>query len=171
MTNEKEILRFKGSFNTVNIDRLLKELEFWSKDLALPIALSKKIYSIVVEVLTNIHHHSHFHNQDPLSSPYFSIYSEQNKIFIEAGNPLLNNEIDSLRQRIDILNQMHDSEIRNLYLTKVLETEISEKGGAGLGLITILKATREKIIYNFTPVNNTLSYFTMIIPINKNTSL
>jgi len=167
MINEKEILSYKGSFSAISIDRVLKELEIWSKEVQLTISLAKKIYVIAVEVLTNIHNHSTQKAFEFDTESFFEVYSETEDVVIECGNPVLNNERDQLHQRIDLLNSMENEELKKLYINKVLKADISEKGGAGLGLITIIKAARKEIIYNFKPINESSSMFTMKIRIPK----
>ena len=45
--------------------------------------------------------------------------------------------------------------------------EISEKGGAGLGLIVMAKTTKQKIKYDFEKINDKFSYFAMQLNLKK----
>jgi len=55
-----------------------------------------------------------------------------------------------------------------LYKDSLSNAEISEKGGAGLGLILMSKTTRQKIIFDFEKINHNFSYFAMQLTLKIN---
>jgi hypothetical protein len=53
-----------------------------------------------------------------------------------------------------------------MYRKQITEGRISEKGGAGLGLIEIARKTRNKLIYQFFPLMNNQFFFILKVEIN-----
>jgi len=45
--------------------------------------------------------------------------------------------------------------------------EMSDKGGGGLGMIDIARKTGEKLNYNFMPVDDSYSFFSLNIKISQ----
>ena len=85
---------------------------------------------------------------------------------IITGNFILNENSIELKSRIDKINAMDAEQLRAYYLDKLNTTEISEKGGAGLGMIDLVRKSGNKIEYRFDDVNEQLSFFSLIINID-----
>jgi len=56
---------------------------------------------------------------------------------------------------------MDSNALRKLYIETLCNDEFSDKGGAGLGLLTVAKKAEDKIIYNFHSVDSSFNYFVM----------
>jgi hypothetical protein len=108
----------------------------------------KRIFSILIESLQNIRLHS-LKNvvKDELAGV---IVSRQNKIYeINILNLADENSKLILEQRIDAINRMNSNKLKSRYIETMTDGVISDKGGAGLGIITIAMKSKEKISYDF----------------------
>ena len=56
---------------------------------------------------------------------------------------------------------LDEDEVNELYKKSLANAEISEKGGAGLGLIVMSKFTGKNIKFDFEKINDKFSYFAM----------
>ena len=54
-----------------------------------------------------------------------------------------------------------------MHYSQLRDGELSNKGGAGLGLIDIARKTSKKIKYEFIPINARYSYFLLKVVIDK----
>ena len=54
---------------------------------------------------------------------------------------------------------MNPNEIREVYRQMLSNSEFSDKGGAGLGLIEMAKKTGNKLDYDFISLDKNYSYF------------
>ena len=61
---------------------------------------------------------------------------------------------------------MNAVELKAHYLETVGSTELSEKGGAGLGIIEIARKSGGKIFNDFQKISETHSFFTLSVIIN-----
>lgn len=90
---------------------------------------------------------------------YFLARNIHEKFYIASGNLMENKDIDELRNRLNTINKLSKEELKTLHTDILLNGKISEKGGAGLGLISMAKKSGEKIKYIFEPYNEEFSFF------------
>ncbi|MFC2086873.1 SiaB family protein kinase [Bacteroidota bacterium] len=130
--------------------------------------MKKKVYFIMVESLQNIIKHQD--DAEELSveeSGVFFIQKRGLKYFITSGNIIEVNNIPTLKGKMEKINSLDETELKEYYLTMLKEGEISEKGGAGLGLIEIAKKSGNKLAFDFKKLNEERSYFYFQTSINS----
>lgn len=122
--------------------------------------LKKKIYFVMVECLQNITKH-----QDKIrdiigdESGILVLQKQNNKYYITTGNIIENENIPKLEELLEKVNSMNPKDLKIFYQEMLVKGEISEKGGAGLGLIAMARKTKNKLLYDFQNVNAKFSYF------------
>ncbi|MCH8330800.1 MAG: hypothetical protein IH946_05385 [Bacteroidetes bacterium] len=60
------------------------------------------------------------------------------------------------------------TELNDLYRNILKHGEISESGGAGLGLIEIARKSGQHIEFNFDEVDENVSYFSLQVTVERN---
>jgi len=165
------VVNHKGFISLDIIDDILHHLKnylFHKQDDKL---MRKRVYSLSVECLDNILKHSDLNEQDHdllvKYPPRFIIEKIAGNYLIHTGNIVLNKNMKGLIKRLEVLNNLDFEGVNDLYKTSLANAEISEKGGAGLGLIVMAKTTRQKIKYDFENINNKFSYFAMQLNFKK----
>jgi hypothetical protein len=127
----------------------------------------KKLYHILIESLQNIfHHQAHMPqggNED--MSGFVISRKDESSYYIITGNYILNSSVDNLKSRIDSINMLNPEELRKHYQRSLAETELSAKGGAGLGIIELARKSGSPLEYSFTRVNEKLSFFSLAITV------
>ncbi|HMT27954.1 MAG TPA: DUF6272 family protein, partial [Bacteroidia bacterium] len=135
----------------------------------------KKVYNILVESLQNIYHHmdelQKEENPDELSikdrdAMFMIVRGEDGIYYIHTGNYVLNIKKDILQARIEEVNAMSPEELRAHYVDRLNTSELSDKGGAGLGIIDIARKSGNKLGYSFNAVSEKYSFFSLIVRIN-----
>lgn len=129
--------------------------------------IKKKVYHVMVECLQNIAKHADDDSvgaSDKLENGLsktgiFIIGSDDNEYFITSGNGIVNENIPALKAMIDDINVLDQEELKQLHKTKMRETAISDKGGAGLGFIDMVRKTGNPLEYHFEPIDETSSFF------------
>lgn len=122
--------------------------------------IRSKIYFIIGESLQNINrHYSRFEIKEPNKYSLFSIQRRNSVYSITTGNLISNDEIAPLKNKIDKINKMEYTELRNYSRSTKSKAKLSEKGGAGLGLIEMAKRSGSQLEYDFKQVDNENSYF------------
>jgi DNA-binding transcriptional regulator GbsR (MarR family) len=157
--NNDVLLAYDGVLNVDTISRLESEVE--NKVSALQIAKGplKKVFFISVEALQNMLIHGgkdeqgHQHN-------YFIVSKNHTKIEIITANLVSNDNINKLKDDVERLNSFADpAELKSYYMEHLEKNEISDKGGAGLGFITIAMKSGNKLGYEFAKINDKTSLF------------
>ena len=95
------------------------------------------------------------------------IESDDKGYHVVTGNYVTNDKIDRLKERIDEVNSVSKEELRDLYKKILNNDQFSDKGGAGLGFIDIARKSGQKLNYNFQPVKDNYSFFSLLINIQK----
>jgi len=122
--------------------------------------LKKKIYFVMVECLQNITKH-----QDKLKdvigdeSGILVLQKQNDRYYITTGNAIENENIPKLKGMLEKVNSMDPQDLKIYYQQMLVNGEISDKGGAGLGLIAMARKTGNKLLYDFQKVDDEFSYF------------
>jgi hypothetical protein len=159
---------YRGTFTSMitrNILALAESNLLWQDEMR---ELSKKVYFVMVEGLQNItRHQARVDKDNGAAGGFFALKRDEDRFYITTGNLIENSEVESLSQKIDKLNTLDKTQLKT-YHQEVLSTgQISEKGGAGLGLIEIARRTGSKLQYVFEKVSNSHSNFYLHTEINS----
>ena len=133
------------------------------------VPIQKRVYHVMVECLQNIGKHSDNVESGEPETPGNGIFmvSEVNDgFYVITGNPIATARIPEIEETLNTINAMDKDEIKAYYKKKILESRISEKGGAGLGFIDIVKKTGNEIQYHFEKINDVTSFFIIKTYIN-----
>ncbi len=124
--------------------------------------LQKRIYYIMVEGLQNITHHQDEIANDRNFDKYpglFAIQKSGEKYFITTGNIIANDKVDDLKSRLDVINSLDREELKKYHREILTGGTISDKGGAGLGLIEMSRKSGSKLHYKFEKLDDEYTYF------------
>lgn len=133
--------------------------------------LKKKIYFVMVECLQNVTRHQDINGETNNDSGILVLQKQNNKYYITTGNIIENKNIDNLKSTLEKVNSFSSFELKKYYQEILITGNISEKGGAGLGLIAMARKTENKLLFDFQKINNKSSYFYLRteIPLSTNT--
>ena len=124
--------------------------------------LQKRIYYIMVEGLQNITHHQDEIANDRNFEKYpgiFAIQKSGEKYYITTGNIIANDKVDDLKSRLDVINSLDKEELKKYHREILTGGTISDKGGAGLGLIEMSRKSGSKLHYKFEWLDDEYTYF------------
>ncbi len=158
--NIKQLFYHKGPFDGVKRDQVLEQIDAESKKYQLPEIMSKKLYTVVEELLGNVFRHGVV--LESLESdylPFITVLSNNDQLTVKSGNIIEHGRVGFLKNHIDHINGMRRSQLKDYYKEQVKAAVISQRGGAGLGLITIAKIIKTKIDYQFKKLNKDYSFF------------
>jgi hypothetical protein len=123
-------------------------------------SVQRKVFHVMVECLQNITKHADIDGHSPYSKRGIFMINEANDSYsIITGNVVDNDKIDSLRRLLDDINSKTKDELKEMYKMQMREGALSDKQGAGLGLIDIARKTGEKIEYHFISIDSKYSFF------------
>jgi hypothetical protein len=149
---------YKGIFNSALTDNILSLAETNMNISGESTRTQKKVYFVMVESLQNITRHQDT-KQDDDNQAFFIVQNKDGEYDLSTGNIIENSKIDKLKESIEKINSLEPDALKEYYKNVLENTGMSEKGGAGLGLIEMARRTGNKLAHTFDKVNGDLSYF------------
>ena len=173
MEKEDIILSFKGDITKELLSSVYQIVEARIENGTEDPKKKKKFFHVLVECLQNMYNHMETMQEldkgsaENNGSGIFMIgKGEDGGYKIITGNFILNENAGILKERIDKINAMNPQELKAYYLEKLGSNELSDKGGAGLGIIDIARKSGNKIEYDFQHPSVKYSFFTLSATIN-----
>jgi len=125
--------------------------------------IKKRIFTILVEGLQNVTRHQEIDVEKdiPSQSSIFIIQNQGDKYYITTGNPILKESIPILTRQLDKINSLDADALKVFYKEVLNDNIISNKGGAGLGLIEMARKSGNKLDFDFSDISERYSYFYM----------
>lgn len=166
-TQGELILAYDGVLNPETISKLETEIEGKIVAKALPKSVVRKVFFICIETLQNMYIHGYKDDNDAKHN-FFILYMAEDAVKMISANLIYNPAIEKLKRHIERINSFDDpADLRTYYLEHLENNELSDKGGAGLGFITIGMKSGNKLHIEFETINETRSLFLMEATINK----
>ena len=157
MMKDHLLFVYRGMITSENSVPLLMLLEKEMENSEFGFVGRKRLFMFVLESLQNVSRHS---NKSELANMSLVVYSKSDEGYtVTTGNVIESSGVENLRLRLDEINKMDAAELRNIYRQMLNSSEISTKGGAGIGLIEMAKKTGSKLDYDFVPVDEENTYF------------
>lgn len=126
-------------------------------------SVKRRVFHVMVECLQNMTKHSDDYDEEDRIGNGLFIVGKKNGVWnVITANKINKEKIENLKSSIDQINEMTKEELNTLYKKQIREGSISEKGGAGLGLIDIARKTGRKLEYQFLPLENREDYFFLL---------
>lgn len=156
------LLSHHGELTQSVISNIEESVESKVTELAIPKGPLKKIFFISVETLQNMLLHG-YKNREGSQYNFFILTKNGVKMNVVSANLVANDSIPSLEKQIDIINSFDDEKALKAYYLEHLENNtMSDKGGAGLGFITIGMKSGNKLKMDFKKINDQVSLFTLV---------
>jgi hypothetical protein len=90
------------------------------------------------------------------------IGKDDDKYLITSGNPIQNDKVEMLNNKLDHINSLDKEGLKNYYKEVIKSNKgLSEKGGAGLGFIDMARKSGQKLQFDFEPMGNEYSFFSL----------
>jgi len=129
--------------------------------------LRKRVYHVMVETLQNINKHSDELTDSNIGRGLFIIGRKEQSYFIITCNKVSSKKKKALSTSIEAVNNATKEELKEMYMTQIRDGELSDKGGAGLGLIDIARKTGKKYDYKFLDIESDEHLFIMKVEITS----
>jgi hypothetical protein len=131
--------------------------------------VQRKVFNVMVECLQNISKHADSMNEEGEEERrgIVMVSKSADSYSIITGNIIKNEKIAVLQSNLEQVNALNKDGLSDLYKKQIKEGRISDKGGAGLGLIDIAKKTGSKLSYQFKSLSENLSFFILTSTIKR----
>ncbi len=158
--DSKEMVMHVGELDQNQVNNISTIVENQMENMGIGRGVVKRIFNIAIETLQNICFHAEKDNSTNQMT-YFIIGKHQNDFVTYSGNVLPKTAAEGLMKRLERVRSLNDADLKKEYLEVLSNGELSKKGGAGLGFITIALKSNNNIEFEFQPLNNEYSLFSM----------
>jgi len=135
--------------------------------------VKKRVFSIMVECLQNVTRHQtpdSVEIEDPNQAGIFVIQNKNQAYQITSGNVVEEEAIPHLQEMLQKINSLEKADLKAYYKQILEDGSISDKGGAGLGLIEMARKSGNKLFFDFKKISDILSYFYLHTAISKDST-
>ncbi|MBN4077677.1 SiaB family protein kinase [bacterium AH-315-C20] len=141
-------LWYTGVFSDELTQNLIDLSEFDISDIDLGKS-RKKVSFLMAESFQNIVRHGVKSEQSENIIGTFGITNRHGLFHIFSNNFIPNDQAKVIEDKLNFVNEMDSEELRTYYKEMLLDGSLSEKGGAGLGLIEMARKSGSPLQYNF----------------------
>jgi hypothetical protein len=132
--------------------------------------VQKRVFHVLVECLQNISKHAD--EQSALDKiiakrGIFLISKGTSQYTIVTGNIIETARVPEFTSKLEYLNTLDKPGLNKYYKEQLLNDGLSDKGGAGLGLIDIIRKSGEKLKYYFVEASDTNSFFILVSSVQR----
>ena len=164
-TMEEHSIRisYTGEFNTDLISVLLG----MSGNSAKMGTVQIKVYNIMIESLENVVKHASVSVENPYPA-IFLLAQDDEYHYVCTGNKIHKNDIPSLTEKIEKTNSLTREELRAWYNQIMVNGDTpDDTKGAGLGIIDMALKSKNKLHFEFTPIDDLSSFFVLKIKVKS----
>lgn len=120
----------------------------------------KRVFSTLIEALQNVRIHGERDDEGRQWS-YVVIGVDQDKYVIRTANLSFSQLETLITEKIEKVNEFEEGALKEHYMEILSNGQLSSKGGAGLGFITIAMKSKNKIGFQFDEIGDGIQLFSM----------
>lgn len=171
MLTEQLILVYEGEFTQEITKSVLSMAERNMDSMGEESSIKRKVFNVMVECLQNIVKHADEGGGSSQitkrNAAIFIIGKMDNFYIITSGNLIPNDKIEDLKERLEKINGLDRDGLKTLYKEIIKNSELSEKGGAGLGFVDMARKSGRPLEYDFQKVDDENSFFSLKTTIER----
>jgi hypothetical protein len=127
--------------------------------------VQRRFFSVFIEAVQNIRIHGCRDEDDHIHAGLI-VYATDDQISVKMLNVVSQAQGRLLERRYDEVNSADPSNLKSRYLDLMQHGDVSDKGGAGLGIITIVLRSKNPSPYRMIPINKEYVIFESTISVN-----
>ena len=158
------LVAYSGEFSKDIVNSIPESVEIKLQDLRIRKNNIKRIFSILIEGLQNIRKHSDFKdNNDHLG--YVYVARKPHLVKLCFANLVNQKSIEALEGKLEKLENMSEDELKEYYREILNNGLMSDLGGAGLGLITMVMKSNKSLDYQLKEIESGVHLFSVAVDI------
>ncbi|TAE28911.1 MAG: hypothetical protein EAZ92_07450 [Candidatus Kapaibacterium sp.] len=161
-----ELLSYEGVFTHEVVVQFTQELAA-----VLGGEKPKKLFITTIELIQNIKNYSaemiDLAGNSPAGVGFAGVYSNDDEFISVSGNLVKTDQVERIKAHCAKVRGQTVQELRALYNAQLREPPPEGSKGAGLGFIDIAIKTGGQVDFEFTPINDDVTFFTISAFINK----
>lgn len=169
MVERRLILVYEGEFTQEITKSVLAMAERNLDSVGEDSNIKRKVFNVMVECLQNICKHADelVAEDKTMGSAIFMIGKEESDYTITSGNFMLTENVPYLEGKLQEINALDKDGLKELYKNIIKNTQLSEKGGAGLGFVDMARKSGQKLEFTFSREDDRYSFFSLKTKISR----
>ena len=168
-SNELVLLSHFGNLNQPKITSLINIVEQATLENGIKRRIMKRVCSVMIESLQNISIHGALDRKGNQNAMIILTFNGE-EVKIITGNLIHNEDVGVVDYKLTQINKLSLEELRKLYIETLCNENFSQKGGAGLGFLTVAKKVALPIEYELVSIDENQSYFVNTLRISTEVS-
>ena len=152
------VFEHQGPLDHGVVESLLAAAERASLEARDAVSLRKRLFNVLVEGLDNMRLHA---GEEHCESAFAVLVNTPAGYRLLMGNALPLAMAALLTHRVGILNEMDESDLRQYYMKLLANDGRTERGGAGLGLLTMARKSARPMVARTLPRDGDSAYFAL----------
>ncbi len=156
------LVSYSGTLGADVTDSLLVLCERAAAAVGTPRKRTRRVGYVLIESLQNVARHGWVDGNG--ETPFFmAMELTPLGLQVQTGNVVDFDSASELRERLSSVNGMSRDELRKAYVETLCDGELTERGGAGLGLLSMAKRAEGPLNYQFADFEGELFLFTLSV--------
>jgi hypothetical protein len=163
-------LIYEGEVNQTVIKAFVANIERDLIEAEEPQKVIRRVYHAIVESLQNMSRHADSWSTGKTaerSRGLLILKKTEEAYIVTTGNLIAKERLQSTMDRIQQVNDLDADGIKALYRERMREGKISERGGAGLGFIDLVKKTGNPIGIEHEHANDMVDFLLLSVRVNR----
>jgi hypothetical protein len=152
------ISHYLGDLNSSISNDLSTKVEEQIESITDRKTIKKRFFIVFVEAIQNIRLHGECDAENQIHS-MVTAFHNGDKICARFYNIIKGEAAEGLISRFDLLNKLNEVEIKEMYRDVMKNGSRSDKGGAGLGLITMVMRSKNPCLTELINLNQSFKLF------------
>lgn len=149
------VFHHSGGIDHGTLQSLVDRAEAWSLEAGDSVVTRKRLLNVLVEALENLRVHA---PTEFIATVFARLHADGGCYRLYVGNAVHSATAEALEHRIEVLNAMDDAELKAHFLRLLSHDARTERGGAGLGLITMARKARRPLLLSTFPRDDSTRY-------------
>ncbi len=126
-----------------------------------------RVFSVIVEKAQNIVHYAgeitpEYAPEAPLPPQgIIAVGYDEGHYFVMSGNMIEKSKVENLQKKLTKLQQMTKEEVKQYYREQRRKSPEESSKGAGLGFIEVARKASKPIEFEFKPLDERVSFFSL----------
>jgi Family of unknown function (DUF6272) len=156
-----------GDFDTAKVENTLKLIESGVIESGDKRSTMKRVCGMLIELLQNISIHGARDSKGHMHA-YLIVAKVGSDYALYSGNLILTELVSPMRERMQYLLNLDATALRKLYIEILCNEEYSSQGGAGLGLVTIVKRAENNVQFEVERIDEHFGSFRLEVKVPTN---
>lgn len=153
-----------GDFDHSKIESTIKLLESSVIEAGDKRSTMKRVCAMLIELLQNISIHGSRDRNGHMNA-YLIVAKVGSTYKLFSGNLIFSDSVQIMSDRMKHLISLDATALRKLYIEILCNEEYSAQGGAGLGLVTIVKRAEHMVKYDINQIDEHFGYFRLEVDV------